>query len=139
MRYILDTYILSELCKSKPNSHVAEHIDAIDEEDIFLSVITIGEIVKGIEKLPESPRKAILQNWLEEELLVRFRDKLLPLDAATLMTWGKLTAKLETEGRIIPAIDSLLAASALNSGFILVMCNEADFDGTGVNLHNPWK
>jgi len=139
MRYILDTCVLSELRKSKPNSHVVEHIDAIDEEDIFLSVITIGEIVKGIEKLPESPRKAILQNWLEEELLVRFRDKLLPLDAATLMTWGKLTAKLETEGRIIPAIDSLLAASALNGGFILVTRNEADFDGTGVNLHNPWK
>jgi len=139
MRYLLDTCVISELRKSQPNSRVVEQIDAIDEEDIFLSVIAIGEIVKGIEKLPESPRKEKLQNWLEEELLVRFRDKLLPLDAAVLMTWGKLTARLETEGRVIPTVDALLAACALNGDFVLITRNEADFAGTGVSLHNPWN
>lgn len=139
MRYLLDTCVISELCKSQPNSCVVDQVDAIDEEDLFLSVITVGEIVKGIEKSPESQRKENLRNWLGEELLVRFRDKLVPLDADVLIAWGKLTARLEAEGRILPAIDSLLAASALHGGFTLVTRNEADFEGTGVSLHNPWK
>lgn len=139
MRYLLDTCVISELRKSQPNSRLVDQVDAIEEEDYFLSVITVGEIVKGIEKFPESQRKENLRNWLEEGLLVRFRDKLVPLDADVLIAWGKLTARLEAEGRILPAIDSLLAASALYGGFILVTRNEADFEGTGVSLYNPWK
>ncbi len=139
MRYLLDTCVISELGKSQSNSRVVDQVDAIDEDDLFLSVITIGEIVKGIEKLPEVQRKANLRHWLEEELLVRFRDRLVPLDADVLITWGKLTARLETESRKLPAIDSLLAASALHGGFILVTRNEADFEGAGISLHNPWK
>jgi len=139
MRYLLDTCVISELRKSQPNSCVVDQVDAIDEDDLFLSVITVGEIIKGIEKSPESQRKENLRNWLGEELLVRFRDKLVPLDADVLIAWGKLTARLEAEGRILPAIDSLLAASALHGGFTLVTRNEADFEGTGVSLHNPWN
>jgi tRNA(fMet)-specific endonuclease VapC len=139
MRYLLDTCVISKLRKPQPNSRVVDQVDAIDEEDLYLSVITIGEIIKGMKKLPDSKRKESLRNWLEEELFVRFRDKLVPLDADVLVTWGKLTAKLETEGRRLPAIDSLLAASALHGGFMLVTRNEADFEGTGISLHNPWR
>jgi len=139
MNYILDTNVVSELIAVDPDHSVIQWIDSVDPESIFLSVITIGEIKKGIEKLPRSKRKERYSTWLEQDLLVRFEKRILLLDSSTLLTWGQLTADLEKAGRPMPAIDSLLAASALNTGYTLVTRNTADFESAGILVLNPWK
>ena len=138
MNYILDTNVVSELVAQEPNHHVIQWIDSIDPESIFLSVISIGEIKKGIEKLPDSKRKERFLSWLEQDLLVRFRDHIIPLDFSALLTWGQLAADLEKVGKPMPAIDSLLAATALETGYTLVTRNTADFESAGIRLLNPW-
>jgi len=139
MKYLLDTCVVSELVAKQPNPRVLEWIDSIDPDGVYLSVITIGELTKGIEKLPNSKRKQELSDWMENELLVRFQDKIVALDVDILVHWGNMFARLEAKGRTLPAMDSLIAASALEKGFVLVTRNEADFDGTGVEIVNPWK
>lgn len=139
MKYLLDTCVISELVARQPHPGVVEFVDALDPEDVYLSVITIGEITKGIEKLPRSKRKQELLTWLKEDLLVRFDGKLLPLDTDVLVAWGTLTARLEASGRIIPAMDSLIAATVLAQQATLVTRNVDDFAGTGVEIVNPWE
>ena len=139
MKYLLDTCVVSELVAKQPNPRVLEWIDSIDPDGVYLSVITIGEITKGIEKLPNSKRKQELGDWMENELLVRFQDNIIELNVNILVYWGRMIARLETKGRILPAIDSLIAASALEKELTLVTRNEADFQGTDVEIVNPWK
>jgi len=105
MRFLLDTCVISELVARQPDPGVVEWIDETGEEKIYLSVITIGEIKKGIEKLPESRRKGELREWLEDHLLVRFRDRVLPIDTDVMLAWGELTASLEKRGKMMQAID----------------------------------
>lgn len=139
MKYLLDTCVISELVSKKPNSNVVEFVDSLDDEDVYLSVITIGEITKGIEKLPKSKRKQELHLWLREDLLVRFSGKTIPIDNDVITEWGLLTARLELSGTSIPAIDSLIAATALTYAFALVTRNVNDFEGSGVEIVNPWE
>ncbi|CAG0936419.1 Toxin FitB [Thermoflexales bacterium] len=139
MKYLLDTCVISELVAKQPQPGVVEFVDALDPDDVYLSVITIGEITKGIEKLPKSKRKQELLTWLREDLLVRFDGKMLVLDAEVLVAWGTLTARLESSGRIIPAMDSLIAATVLAQQATLVTRNVDDFAGTGAEIINPWE
>ena len=139
MNYLLDTCVISELVVKQPNPKVVEFVDALDSDDVYLSVITIGEITKGIEKLPRSKRKLELQTWLKEDLLIRFDGKIVSLDTDVLMEWGALTARLESSGRTMPAIDSLIAATVLAHQFTLVTRNVDDFEDTGIEIVNPWK
>jgi toxin FitB len=139
MKALLDTCVISELVSKQPDFHVVEFVDSLDSEDIYLSVITIGEIVKGIEKLPKSRRKTDLQLWLKEDLLVRFEGNILLLDTETLMKWGVLMAHLEATGKIMPAIDSLIAATALTKKMVIVTRNVGDFKYSGVEIINPWE
>ena len=139
MKYLLDTCVISELVAKQANPRVLEWIDTIDADGVYISVITVGEITKGIEKLPNSKRRQELSDWLENELLIRFQDNLIELDVNILIQWGRLNARLEISGRRTPAIDSLIAATALEHGLILVTRNESDFAGTGVEILNPWK
>ena len=92
MNYILDTNVISELVALRPNLKVIEWIQSIDPNQVFLSVIAVGELKKGIEKLPNSERKEILHRWLREDLLVRFEDHLLIIDTETMLIWGTLNA-----------------------------------------------
>lgn len=139
MNYILDTNVLSELVATRPNAKIIAWIQSVDSEQVFLSVIAVGELKKGIEKLSaETDRKVRLDHWLNEDLLVRFENHLLSIDAQTILIWGKLNARLESIGRPISAIDSLLAASALQCQFTLVTRNTAHFAQTGILLFNPW-
>ena len=138
MNYILDTNVISELAAREADQGVVAWIDSIDAESVFLSVITIGELKKGIEKLPNSKRKRTLETWLQEDLLVRFRDHILALDIPVLLTWGVLVASLEKQGNPLPAIDSLLAATAAQSGFTLATRNTGHFEPAGISLINPW-
>jgi predicted nucleic acid-binding protein len=138
MNYILDTNVISELIAREPTRNVTDWLDSIDPESVFLSVITIGELKKGIEKLTASKRKQTLDSWLEEDLLVRFRDRILPLDIPVLLTWGRLVADLERAGNPLPAIDSLLAATAAQTGFTLATRNAGHFRPAGITVFNPW-
>ncbi len=139
MNYILDTNVISELVAARPNPKVVDWIQTIDPVHVFLSVIAIGELKKGIEKLPEADRKATLEGWLQEDLLEQFENQILNIDHQTMLIWGKLVAQLETIGRPISAIDSLLAATALQWSCTLVTRNTSHFQWTGIALLNPWE
>jgi toxin FitB len=139
MRFLLDTCVISEVAAKRPNPKVVDWIDSVDPDSIYLSVITIGEIQKGIEKQRDLSKKEKLEIWLQDDLLVRFRDRLAVLDIGVLLEWGTLTGRLEAQGVTIPAVDSLIAATALHGRFVLVTRNEHDFLRSGVQLLNPWK
>jgi toxin FitB len=138
MSFLLDTCVISELVASQPNPTVVGWVDGVDEEKLFLSVITIGEIKRGIQKLADSTRRSALSMWLEDDLLLRFRGRILPIDIAVMLVWGLLVADLEKRGRPLPAIDSLIAATCLRAKLDLVTRNEGDFAHSGVTMINPW-
>lgn len=138
MKYLLDTCVLSELFTKQPDPKVVEFVDSLDPDDVYLSVITIGEIVKGIEKLPNSRRRQELHAWLKEDLLSRFQGKIIPIDEDVIVEWGILTARIEVAGKPMPAIDSLIAATAQANRLAMVTRNVDDFSASGVELVNPW-
>ena len=138
MKYLLDTCVISELLAKQPEPHVITWIDSVDDMFMYLSVITIGEIKRGIEKLPESRRKQTLNHWLNEDLLTRFKDRILTIDTSVMLIWGAMVARLEAQGRRLPAIDSLIAAIAMYGDLHLVTRNEKEFEGSGVEIVNPW-
>jgi predicted nucleic acid-binding protein len=138
LNYLLDTCVISELVTKEPNPQVVAWIDGVEEMHLYLSVITIGEIRKGIEKLHNTQRKEALQAWLTDELLVRFSGRIAPLDTGVMLKWGELVGGLERAGKVMPAIDSLIAATALYGDFHLVTRNEDDFRHADVSVINPW-
>jgi predicted nucleic acid-binding protein len=138
VNYILDTNVISELVAVRPNPKVVDWIQSVESNQVFLSVIAIGELKKGIEKLIDSDRKEKLDEWLHEDLLVRFENQILIIDQETMLIWGQLIAHLEMIGRPISAIDSLLAATALQWQYTLVTRNTAHFAMAGIVLLNPW-
>jgi tRNA(fMet)-specific endonuclease VapC len=139
MNYLLDTNVISELVTKQPNPKVVAWIDALDPAAVYLSVVTIGEIRKGIEKLASSPRKDTISAWLEYDLLTRFDGRIASITTNVMLRWGALVGQLELQGRIVAAIDSLIAAIALEGDFTLATRNEQDFQGTGVRIINPWS
>jgi toxin FitB len=139
MTYLLDTCLISELVAKQPNQKVLDWVDAQVPETLYLSVITIGEIAKGICKLTPSKRKESLTTWLNETLPNRFEHRILTLDVSTMVLWGNLVGQLEQNGRPLPAMDSLIAAIALQHSLSLVTRNEKDFAGTGLIIVNPWS
>jgi toxin FitB len=138
MTYLLDTCVISELVAKRPDPRVTRWIDSVDPESVYLSVVTIAEIRKGIEKIRESARKEALERWLHEDLLIRFRDHLSVLDTKVLLEWGTLTGRMEIQGTPMPAMDSLIAATALSHDLVLATRNERDFLNAGIKLFNPW-
>jgi toxin FitB len=138
MTYLLDTCLISELVAKQPNQQVLDWLDAQVPETLYLSVITIGEIAKGISKLSSSKRKESLTLWLNETLPNRFERRILSIDIPIMVLWGNLVGQLELTGRPLPVMDSLIAATALQNSLSLVTRNESDFAGTGVVIFNPW-
>jgi len=138
MKYLLDTSVITELFSQRPNTNVINFVDSLKQEDMFLSVITIGEITRAIQQIHSPQRKKLVQAWVREQLL-RFDGHILPLDTNVMAHWGELYAKLEGMDIEIPAMDSMLVATALVHRLVLVTMNDSDFDGTGVELVNPWS
>jgi toxin FitB len=139
MKYLLDTNVLSELVAEIPNARVVAWVDAQEVDNLYLSAITVGELSKGIEKLPNSKRKDALRDWLQDDLLLRFSGRILALDAEAMLIWGSMVARLERSGRPIAALDSLIAALGLLHNCCLVTRNEDDFKDTGISVFNPWN
>ncbi|NJN16126.1 MAG: type II toxin-antitoxin system VapC family toxin [Oscillochloris sp.] len=139
MKYLLDTNVISELISKQPNRAVLDWLDQLDPQAVYLSAITLGEIRKGIEKLPLSERRATVMQWLETDLLIRFAGKIADLNTAVMLTWGEMVGQLELAARPMPAIDSLIAAIVRQGNFVLVTRNDADFQHTGITVMNPWK
>ncbi len=135
MSYLIDTTVLSELRRREPAPEVVQWMEARPATALFLSVLTVGELRKGIEELTEGLRKQQLLDWLEVELPAFFANRLLPVDTKVAERWGKLLAKA---GRPLPAIDSLLAATALTHGLTLVTRNARDFQFPGLTVIDPW-
>jgi toxin FitB len=140
MKYLLDTCIISELIAKQPNPPVLDWIESQEPASLYLSVITIGEIAKGLSKLPDSRRKRTLTDWLERDLLDRFAGRTQALDLDTMLLWENLVGKLESQGRVLPLLDSLIAAIALQGSFHLVTRNIKDFDGiSNIQVVNPFE
>ena len=139
MKFLLDTCVISELMAKRPNQTVMQWIDSVDEDRLYLSVITIGEIRKGIAKLADSPRKLELQEWLSDHLLSRFSDRIVVIDTGVMLDWGQLVGNLERLGKPMPLMDSLIAATVRRGDFVLVTRNEADFECADVRMLNPFK
>lgn len=137
MRVLIDTCILSELYKPNPYQAVKEAFDAISDEDLFLSVITIGEIRKGITLLENSKRKVDLQNWLNR-IEKNYHSRILSIDSEVATIWGEITAIAQRHGVSIAVADGLISATALRYGLHLMTRNVKDFEKTGVLLMNPW-
>ena len=136
MNYLIDTNVISELVNPKPNPNVIAWFTHIPTESTFLSVITIGEIRKGVEKIKDNKKKSRLLMWLEHELLKIFDERILDISIHIADRWGRLQCQVT---RTLPAIDSLLAATALHFDMTLVTRNTDDFsDCPGLELINPW-
>ncbi len=138
MRYLIDNCVFSEYAKLRRNSAVTDWVESQDQESVFISVLTVGEIEKGIIRMPPSRRKTALEAFLEN-LIKRFDDHILDLTTSTLRRWALMVGQLEKSGRTLPVIDSLIAATALEHDLTIVTRNEADFEPTGVKILNLWQ
>jgi len=139
MNYLLDTCVLSEFTRRKPEEKVIRWVENIAEEKLFLSAITIGELQRGIQRLPESHRKTELLAWLNNQLIERFGQRLLPLDTQTMFLWGSLTAQMEKSGQSMALMDSLIVATAFQNNLIIVTRNVSDFLPCRAQVVNPWE
>ena len=138
MNYLVDTCVISEFTRRQPDQRVVGWLDSVEEEKLFISVITAGEIQRGIERLPDSHRKTELLIWLNSGLLKRFAGRMIVIDAPTMYIWGSLIARLEASGQPMGVMDSLIVASALQNNLIFATRNVVDFLPGGVQVINPW-
>ena len=137
--FLLDTNIISELVKPKPEANVTEWVENTDESLLYLSVLTLGEIRRGIAALPQSRRRATLEAWLDKDLRARFEGRLLVIDQEVADRWGLLTAAARNSGLVLPVIDGLLAATALEHNLTLVTRDTGQIPSMGVAVFNPWE
>jgi toxin FitB len=137
--YLVDTNVPSELTKPVPDPRVTEFLIGVAKESVYVSVVTIGEIAKGIGGLPEGKRRAELRAWLDEVMRPWFAGRVLPVTEAIAERWGTLTADQRRKGKQITMADGLIAATALEHGLTLTTRNGKDFAGLGVVLLNPWE
>ena len=138
MRVLLDTCTLAEVRKPDGNPAVKSAVREVPDEDLFLSVLSVGEIVKGITLLASGKKKAALSSWLSA-LENQFAERILGLDVETGRIWGELTARAQRKGIVIPAADGLLAATALRHGLHIMTRNTKHFEASGALILDPWQ
>ena len=138
MSFLLDTNVVSEWTKPRPNTGVVRWLAQVDENEVFLSVVTFAELRRGVERLPAGARRRRLDEWLRGELPLRFEARIIGVDGAIADEWGRLFARREARGWTIHAMDALIAATAEVHGLTLVTRNTADFQTSVKSLFNPW-
>lgn len=138
MNYLLDTCLLSELTKKNPSASVVEWIERRDEQSLFLSVLTIGEIEKGVAKLPDSKKKSTLRSWLRHDLCERFNGRILEISKQVAENWGKVLGEAERDGLKLPVIDSLIAATAATHDLAVVTRDSSHMEKFGIQVVVPW-
>ena len=136
MSFLIDTCALSELTKRNPSRLVEEWFDTAPAEMLYISALTLGEIRSGVERLPSGRRRSRITLWLENELPAWFEERVLPINGSIAEEWGRLTARLKIP---LPAVDGLIAATALHRRLTVVTRNESDFSPAGVAILNPWR
>ena len=136
MNYLSDTCVISELVKPSPDVNVADWLSSTPSERLYLSVITIGEVRKGLTKLPDSKRKALLTNWLNT--LLDYQNRIYSINLTVAENWGVIQGEAEKKGMPKSAIDSLIAAIAYTYNLVLVTRNVRDFEAGNIPIHNPW-
>lgn len=139
MSFLIDTCCISELTKNQPDKNVKTWFSDNDETEMYLSVITFGELIKGIEKLSSSKKKTTLVNWVNNDLKRRFRNRVLEVTMAEVKKWGEIQAFSEMKRTPLPAIDGLIAATALIHDLSVVTRNVSDMRPSGVHIINPWE
>jgi toxin FitB len=137
--FLLDTNVISELMKPRPEGNVTAWIEGTDESLLYLSVLTLGEIRRGIATLHQARRRATLEAWLDKDLRARFEDRILTIDREVADRWGLLTAAARNNGIVLPVIDGLLAATALEYNLTLVTRDTGQIPSMGVAVFNPWQ
>lgn len=138
MKYLVDTCVLSELVKPRPSEAVVAWVRSRDEADLFLSVLTLGELRKGIDRLDDGVRRRQLERWLETDLLDRFTGRVLAVDGAVALEWGRILAAAEKEGAPVPVVDSLLAATAIVHRLVVATRNVAHLERCHAEVEDPW-
>lgn len=138
MSFLLDTNVVSEWVKPRPDPRVVAWLAGLDEDAAFLSVVTIAELQHGIERLAASRRRQQLGAWLEDELLQRFEDRVLPIDVRIARGWAAIVARRERAGRPVGVMDALIAATAAAHGLTLVSRNASDFRSSVEAVFDPW-
>lgn len=138
MSFLLDTCVLSELVKVKPNAGLITWFEEQTAQQLFISSLTIGELSKGIAKLEQGKRKTHLDYWLNTQVIESFSGRILSIDTGIAFNWGVLQAETEASGKPVPAIDSLIAATAKKHQLILVTRNTKDMENCAIKLLNPW-
>ena len=137
MKYLLDTNVISELQKSHCHPRIKLFLETIDSQDMYLSVITFGELCYGIEKLSISKKKHDLSIWLYAKLPEWFNKRIIDIDTEVILEWGRIRSKAR---RTLPVLDTMIAASAIANRMILVTRNTKDYeDIEGIKLLNPWE
>lgn len=139
MSFLIDTCCISELSKKQPDRNVVSWFSSHDETEMHLSVITFGELIKGVEKLSASKKKAELNQWISYDLKQRFRNRILDISMTEVKKWGEILAVCGNKGTPVPAIDALIASTALVHDLTVVTRNNNDMQPTGVDIVNPWK
>jgi predicted nucleic acid-binding protein len=137
--YLVDTNIPSELTRERPDVRVEVFLRKAGRDTVFLSVMTIGEICKGIASLPASEKRAILQDWLDIDVRSWFAGRILPVTESIAERWGQLAATAKQQGLTLAVVDGVIAATALHHDLTLVTRNVKDFAGLGVVIANPWE
>lgn len=138
MTYLLDTNVVSEWAKPRPDAGLMSWLASVDEDRVFLSVISLAELRRGIDRMTHGRRRNRLNAWLRDELPLRFESRVLAIDGAVADQWGKLVARRESIGRPIGAMDAFIAATAAVHALALVTRNVDDFRSSLSGIINPW-
>jgi hypothetical protein len=136
---LLDTNVVSELVAAAPAPQVLRWMAIKAPGDLFLSVITLGELTKGVARLDAGRRRERLTRWLAEDLPGQFTGRVLPLDQAVAVRWGEMMAEAERRGRPRPAVDLQIGATAACLGLAIATRNVSDFEDLGLEIVNPWE
>jgi hypothetical protein len=136
--FLLDTNVISELVRPRPDSRVVKWIDSTAESLLYLSVLTLGEIRTGITSLVDGRRRVSLESWLDHDFTIRFSDRILPIDSAVADRWGRISANAKAKGSPMPVIDGLLAATAIQFDLTVVSRDETFHEIPSLEVFNPW-